>query len=239
MIDKAIITGHSSGIGEALSAQLLAQGAKLCAISRRNNPTLTTQYGAQLQEISLDLSDSNVLQHFLQQEYFIHFCQNQTLWLFNCAGTQQPAHLLGAQGAHNIAQAIALNISAPLMLADACAHWAKALNIVHISSGAAHKTYAGWSIYGASKAALDHHARIIAAEGQSHIQALSIAPGVVDTAMQNEIRANKTFPNRERFLALKQDGKLQSAEETANALLKYCQSKDFGSQAVIDIRDYL
>lgn len=236
MIKQAIITGHSSGLGEALAAALLAQGAQVCGIARRGNAALAAQYGGQLQQIALDLSDSAALQQWLESAAFAQFCQGQELWLFNCAGTQEPARLLGRQGAAAIAQAVALNVSAPLMLADAAAALAQRLRIVHISSGAAHKSYAGWSVYGACKAALDHHARNIAAEAQPHIQAVSIAPGVIDTAMQAEIRANTDFPIRQRFLDLQQDGALQSAPSTAAALLTYCESAAFGQEAVVDIR---
>ena len=45
MIKQAIITGHSSGLGEALAAALLAQGAQVCGIARRSNAALAAQYG--------------------------------------------------------------------------------------------------------------------------------------------------------------------------------------------------
>lgn len=233
---RVIVTGHSSGLGEALAAELLASGVQVLGIARRGNAVLTAQYGAQLQEAALDLSDSKALQDYLSSAAFIDFVRGQNVWLFNCAGSQQPARVLGKQGAAEIAAAIALNVAAPLMLADECASHAAAVKIVHISSGAAHKAYAGWSIYGASKAALDHHARNIAAEGQATVQAVSIAPGVIDTAMQAEIRENVDFPIRERFLALKNDGALQTAAATAAAMLRYCQSDAFGTEAVVDIR---
>ncbi|AJR51927.1 Irc24p [Saccharomyces cerevisiae YJM1460] len=62
-------------------------------------------------------------------------------------------------------------------------------NIVFVSSGASVKPYNGWSAYGCSKAALNHFAMDIASEEPSDkVRAVCIAPGVVDTQMQKDIR---------------------------------------------------
>ena len=107
------------------------------------------------------------------------------------------------------------------------------VRIVHISSGAARKPYPGWSIYGASKAALDRHAADAASEG---VRIVSLAPGVVDTAMQAGMRADPAFPLRDQFAALHADGKLQSASDTAAKILAYCQSDQFAHEPIADIR---
>ena len=58
-----------------------------------------------------------------------------------------------------------------------------------LSSGASVKPYNGWSAYGCSKAALNHFAMDIASEEPSDkVRAVCIAPGVVDTQMQKDIR---------------------------------------------------
>ena len=57
--------------------------------------------------------------------------------------------------------------------------------LVSISSGAATKVIDGWSLYGASKAALDHFSRHVAREleiqKETTTHVYSVAPGVVDT----------------------------------------------------------
>ncbi|KAK6463248.1 glucose/ribitol dehydrogenase [Scheffersomyces coipomensis] len=60
-------------------------------------------------------------------------------------------------------------------------------NIIAVSSGAALKPYNAWYAYGSSKAALNHLIASVAEE-ETEVKALSIAPGVVDTAMQQDIR---------------------------------------------------
>ena len=67
------------------------------------------------------------------------------------AGMLGPVGSLDSQSPAAIGQAVALNVSAPLMFAAALAQrHAGELRILHISSGAARFAYAGWSIYGAT-----------------------------------------------------------------------------------------
>ncbi|KAL6940887.1 hypothetical protein ACO0QE_004805 [Hanseniaspora vineae] len=69
-------------------------------------------------------------------------------------------------------------------------------NFIFVSSGASTKPYKSWGAYGSSKSALNHFAATLAAEqagkatqsSVSQVRSVSIAPGVVDTEMQNDIR---------------------------------------------------
>ena len=69
-----------------------------------------------------------------------------------------------------------------------------ARRVVNISSGAASSPYAGWSVYCASKAGLDHFTRCVGLEqrGQAFpVTCIALAPGVIDTGMQEVIRASR------------------------------------------------
>lgn len=61
-------------------------------------------------------------------------------------------------------------------------------NIIMVSSGASVKAYKGWSCYCASKAALNSFALSIATEMEGQVKAIAVAPGVVATQMQVDIR---------------------------------------------------
>lgn len=232
-----IISGHSHGLGAALAAAWLQHGARVLGLARRNNPELAATYPGQLQETAIDLADPQVVLDYSRSDAFRHTCQTaETLWLINNAGTVAPSAPLGAQPDDVIIHALNLNITAPLLLANAVLAHARdhdRVRIVHISSGAARKPYPGWSIYGASKAALDRHAADAATEG---VRITSLAPGVVDTAMQAGMRADPAFPLRAQFAALHADGKLQSAAATAAKILAYCLSDQFAREPVTDIR---
>ena len=235
MNPTVIITGHSYGLGAALAAAWLETGACVIGLARSNNAALAATHPGQLHETAIDLADPPAVLAYTRSDAFRHTCQEaDTLWLFNNAGTVAPSAPLGAQADDDITHALNLNITAPLLLANATVdHARERVRIVHISSGAARKPYPGWSIYGASKAALDRHAADAAAEG---VRIVSLAPGVVDTAMQAGMRNDAAFPLREQFAALHADGKLQSASDTAAQILAYCQSDQFAREPIADIR---
>jgi hypothetical protein len=110
--------------------------------------------------------------------------------------------------------------------------------ILHISSGAARNAYPGWSVYCATKAALDHHARAVALDQQRGVRICSLAPGVIDTAMQAEIRnvSEDRFPMRQRFVDLKETGSLAEPDECAEQLIDYLLGAGFGAEVVADLR---
>jgi NAD(P)-dependent dehydrogenase (short-subunit alcohol dehydrogenase family) len=110
--------------------------------------------------------------------------------------------------------------------------------IVHVSSGAARNAYPGWSIYCATKAALDHHARATMLDQTAGLRICSLAPGVIDTDMQAEIRTSspELFPLRGKFDDMKRKRELSSPAATAQRLVDYLLSEQFGQLAVADLR---
>ncbi len=111
--------------------------------------------------------------------------------------------------------------------------------ILHVSSGAGRSAYPGWSVYCATKAALDMHARAVELDQDAQVKICSLAPGIIDTDMQAEIRASSLaqFPLRERFEQLKRDGALVSPQACAQGLVDYLLSPVFGEHAVADLRE--
>ncbi|AAS51397.1 ACR171Cp [Eremothecium gossypii ATCC 10895] len=84
-------------------------------------------------------------------------------------------------------------------------------SVVFVSSGASTKAYSAWGAYGSSKAALNHFAMTLAAE-EPAVRAVAVAPGVVDTQMQNDIRdkfGHRMAPEAlRRFTELKKNSEL-------------------------------
>jgi len=110
-----------------------------------------------------------------------------------------------------------------------------------ISSGAAHSVYAGWTSYGAGKAAVDQWVRAAGAEqalrGQ-RCRVLSVAPGVVATAMQEEIRAMSAvdFPEVAKFVELHETGTLREPKTAAREIWGLLE-RDLENGSVLDLRD--
>ena len=238
---KAVISGHSRGLGYALAEHYLRAGWAVFGLARGRADLRPSE---NLFQAELDLSDAGLLAQKLSDGLLADFIRDaDELLLINNAGTTAPNALLGRQGPSEIVRAVALNVTAPLLLSDyllSARPDGVHLKIVHIGSGAGRREYAGWSVYGASKAALDHHARCLAAEHHENVRAACLAPGVVDTDMQAQIRASDAaaFPLKGRFVSLKNEGGLQTAADTAAKIAAYVESERFGTEAAADIRDF-
>lgn len=236
-----IVTGASRGLGAALVARLLADGGRVVAIARDCS---TLPAHPLLATIDADLADSHLLP-LLAERALAQLAGCSSLTLINNAGTVQPIASVGSYPDGEAALALALNLTAPVVLCDAflrhTADFSGQRRVLNISSGAAANPYPGWSVYCASKAGLDHFTRTLAVEQQAvanPVLAVSLYPGVVDTGMQGEIRAADPahFPNLPRFTALKAEGQLTAPADCAAAICRYLASPAFGSQPVADIR---
>ncbi|GAB3119072.1 SDR family oxidoreductase [Novispirillum itersonii] len=235
----AIVTGHSRGLGAAITAALLERGIPVLALSRSGNPALTNH--PLLTEVALDLGDAVAVGHWLETPDLAAFIGDTVPLLINNAGTVAPIGPLGTQDPLQVVQAVTLNVTAPLLLSNALVAARPSgspARILHISSGAARNAYAGWAVYCATKAALDHHARAVQADACDGLRIASLAPGVIDTAMQATIRDTdrSLFPLLDRFTALKDSGSLSSPEDSAARLVDYLLSDRFGTEATPDLR---
>jgi len=229
---KAIVTGHSRGLGAAIAAELLQRGVAVLGLARRPNASLQARFPQLLTQHAIDLADTSALLAWLETRAPADFLRGEDIiFLVNNAATVQPMGSLDKLPAATLAQALALNISAPLLLAGAVAAAdAAQRRILHISSGAGRDAFDGWSAYCSAKAALDHHARAAALARRPGLRICSLAPGVFDTDMQAEIRATEDhlFPLRERFLELLRDGQLVGAAVGASRVVDFLMADDFG-----------
>ena len=239
---KAILTGHTKGLGAAIASELMGRGIAVLGLARGAAPELAARYPGSLEQVELDLADSAALAAWIAGGALARAIDGcATVLLINNAGTVQPVGALAIQDPVAVARACALNITAPLMLAGAVAQ-ARALRtecrILHVSSGAGHSAYPGWSVYCATKAALDQHARAVALDRDVNLRICSLAPGVIDTGMQAEIRSLslEQFPLREKFDDLKRAGALSDPAQCARHLVGYLLNAQFGSAPVDDLR---
>lgn len=235
---KAIVTGHTRGLGAALAQALLARGIAVLGVARSRSAD-----AAGMEQVELDLADLDAVQAWIASDALARFIRDaHTVLLLNNAGLLQPVGPLETQDPADIARAVSVNVAAPLMLSAAVAvasTHALDRRIVHISSGAGRNAYPGWSLYCATKAALDHHARAVAQDSSRGLRISSVAPGVIDTDMQAEIRGTQLehFPMRERFDELKRQGQLATPADAARKVIDYALSDSFGENPVTDVRD--
>ena len=237
---KAIVTGHSRGLGAAIADELTARGIPVLGVARSARGDFPNTKGSAQQTV--DLADSAALSRWIASGALGHFVADaDPVLLVNNAGMLQPIGPLETQEHETIARAVTVNVAAPLVLSSAFVKATKHTRdrrILHISSGAARNPYAGWSVYCATKAALDLHARAVALDATPALRISSVAPGVIDTEMQTEIRATtvEKFPQRRRFEELKRRGELQEPADVARRLVDYLLDDAFGAEPVADLR---
>lgn len=232
---RVVLTGHSRGLGAAVANELSARAIPVLALARH---ILPAKRG--ITQVALDLSDLATLATWLAGGSLARFLSGaDTVVLINNAGILQPVGPVYQHQPDSIARAINLNVAAPLMLAAAVsAAQVAERRVLHVSSGAGRNAYPGWSVYCAGKAALDQHARAVALDQVPGLRICSLAPGVIDTDMQAEIRASDpaSFPLKERFEALKRDGGLAAPEECAQKLIDFALGPRFGEHPVANLR---
>lgn len=92
--------------------------------------------------------------------------------------------------------------------------------ILQVTSGAAQTPYAGWSVYCTAKAGLDMLTQCMAKEqalAKYPCHVFAIAPGVMDTDMQTQIRAAEKgyFPAYQKFADLYENRQLYQVRDVA------------------------
>lgn len=237
-----LVTGASRGIGAALAKALDARGASLFLVARG---AIAGDF-ADAETFRADLSRRDDIDAMLDAfAQFVAPRDPRTVTVINNAGLLAPVAPAHRAGAGEVADAIAVNLLAPMLITGAFMRRFAELpadkRVVNISSGAASSAYAGWSTYCASKAGLDHFTRCVGLEQErkSHpTMVIAIAPGVVDTDMQAEIRASDEddFPMLKKFAAAKASGSLPSAADTAGRLLQFLDNWPLEHGGIYDVR---
>ena len=240
-MDIVIVTGASKGIGFELSKQLKAKGKKVIGIARTVPEDADTF-------VSADLSDTDHLDKLILSIFEENIEIATSFTLINNAGMVDPIGLIGAVQAEVIAKAIAVNLTAPILISNAfisgLQNFGGTKRIVNISSGAGRKPYEGWGTYCTTKAGLDHFTRVVALEqtnAKYPVEIVAVAPGIIDTGMQETIRASGAdeFPLLAQFIDYKEQGLLNSAEQTAQKLIEFMENEDFKAVGpIVDIRNF-
>jgi len=249
-----ILTGASRGMGLAMAQQLLKSGNTLICIARSTNPDLAAEAkaaGATLEQWQQDLSQGEQAAHQLQAWLQAQGPQAfASATLINNAGVIPRIAPLSAsanpQDLADLAHALRVGLEAPMQLTaaflGATDAWTVPRKVLNISSGLGRRAMASQAAYCAAKAGMDHFTRCVALDEalKPHgAKVCSLAPGVIDTDMQVQLRGADpaAFPDRQNFANLKTGGQLTSPADAATRVLAWLERADFGTNPVADVRE--
>ena len=241
-MDYYFITGSSRGIGRALVDKALTQSdTRVMGFSRtasENHPHYT--------HVAVDLSDVSALAERVDS-LFPAVEAPRRLVLINNAGTLGEVKYLGDLDDSSIITLFNLNVTAPTLLINAFIRQYRAVQaqklIINVSSGAGKYPVDGWSGYCASKAALDMVSQVAALESELRpdgFRVFALAPGVVDTAMQDHIRTTDAanFSKLRKFMDYKAENALDDPATTAEKFFQLINHPERFAEVIQDVRNF-
>lgn len=237
-----IITGGSKGIGLALCKHFLEKGFTVYSLARSKNEIINKN----LRQISVNLSDSEKIEQIVVPLFKNLSTQKwkQVIFIQN-AGRLGNINYINNLDTKDIKKSINLNYTSPVLMSKCFINHFEKSNqpkkIIFIGSGAASNPYDGWSVYCSTKAALEKFAETIASEQtkkNNGFQIFVIRPGVVETAMQEQIRkcSENEFAQKEKFVHLFQNNELFTSDKVAKLLFNYVIDNEKKGFQFVDLR---
>jgi NAD(P)-dependent dehydrogenase (short-subunit alcohol dehydrogenase family) len=222
MARTVFITGVRSGIGLGLAQACLERGDRVYGLSRRPPERLEAYRRKPDPDFifaPVDLSDLDGIAPKVGS--LLHGIESLDLVILNAGVLGEIGDMTDTPLAR-LRQVMDVNLWANKPVLDAVFAGGRAVaQVVGISSGAAVSGARGWNAYAISKAALNMMMRLYAAEFPgTHFSAL--APGLVDTAMQEQMRglpADPRFPTVDRLKKAAGTADMPDAEMVAPRLL--------------------
>lgn len=193
-----VVTGAGRGIGAAVAEYVGQQGARIALLGRSADQVIASadrlaREGIDAAGFGCDVSsDASVADAFaaLRARF------GGVTALVNNAGVIGPIGRLGETSPEEWAAVLNVNVAGMYRVTRAAlpdlARSAHSV-IVNVSSGAAERPSEGWSAYCSSRAASYMLTRVTALEYEN-IAVYGLRPGLVDTAMQESIRASGIGP---------------------------------------------
>jgi benzil reductase ((S)-benzoin forming) len=246
MQDLWVITGTSRGLGRSL-ADVLAADSKNDVVEMGRG--LSGKNGSNT-ALEADFSDLVSLESaFAKLADYVRAKGDRAFaraTLINNAGVVVPVARFDRIEPSLLAQNVMVNLTAPILATRAfvlaTANSAPTRMVLNVSSGAAKRAVQGWTAYCSAKAGLEMATRVMAAEAAQWDPSLticSLAPGVVDTPMQTQVRgfSAEDFPERERFQQMKETGTLRDAKSVAQDIISLVNTGRLANGGNHDLRE--
>jgi NAD(P)-dependent dehydrogenase (short-subunit alcohol dehydrogenase family) len=246
-----ILTGASRGMGLGIARALIEAGQSLLTLQRvptAELEALARSRGTPIEQWAVDLAEPAPVAERLKA--WIHgqstAASTASLSLINNAALLSTPSTLAKADVHESARALRVSLEAPLVLTAAFLAasdgWVGPRKVLNISSGLGRRAMAGAAGYCAAKAGMDHFSRAVALEEAAKpngARIVSLAPGVIDTDMQVQLRGSSDpliAKERAMFSQMKTGGALDSIDGAGAKVVAYLLRGDFGSTVEADVR---
>lgn len=191
----ALIVGAGRGIGEAIAFRFAAEGARLILAARTATELdgvaeMVKAAGGTAHFVATDVTAPGEVAYLVQKSIETF---GQIDILVNAAGTYGPIGRVWEIDAHEWTRTFSVNLFGLFLLCQAVLpHMIRAGRgkIINFSGGGATSPLCRFSAYGVSKAAVVRLTETLAEEVKEfNIQVNAIAPGAVDTKLQDSVLA--------------------------------------------------
>ena len=223
----AIVTGAGRGIGQAISLLLADAGASVVLVARSADEINSVadqikRRGGNALAIPTDVSDAGQIDHLL---VLTMRAFGRIDILVNNAAVVSPLGKVWETSPAAWSKLIKINVVGPYLCSRVILpHMIDrgSGRIINVSSGVADRGVEGLSAYSASKAALERFTETLALEiAQTGVKVSAFRPGIVDTAMQVELRETPDylFPRASQWQTWHDDQQLRPTVEPAYGIL--------------------
>lgn len=249
--NKILITGTSRGIGESLAIKFLNENWDVHGFSRHKNDQIKKNIKRKslYKETIGDISNIKDARRFLKKSLIdVTEDQCEQIILINNAGILEPVKKIRECELEEMIYNFKVNVLGTCSLISLFLSELKDIAvpkyIINISSGAGKNPYHSWGSYCASKAAIDMFSQCVDLEEKNSKNAakiFSIAPGVVETKMQETIRTKslEDFPLVNKFIELKESNKLLETTVVADKFFKFIgEIKNHQDKCILNITDF-
>lgn len=237
-----LLSGASRGLGAALAAGWRRDGWRVLTLSR-SCPAGTAPGDWILVDLAEPVAAAGRLAEALAG---IDPAAVDELIVLHNAATLEPLGPVERAPAAALAAGLQTNLVAGVtLLATAMAHFRASAGrkvVAHVSSGAALRSHAGLTVYGAAKAGMDHVIRGLAADEARQARPflpVSLDPGALDTAMQQRLRdaSPDEHPGAADFAQRHRTGQLGQVDAVAATLRAILASPRLQPGARHHVRD--
>lgn len=248
----AVVTGVSKGLGESIATFFLETGINVIGISRTANENLTEvakQHNSLFSHYVCDLSDLSAIENtFAELSEELFAADPSTVYLVNNAAALEPIDQAMQIKSKDLAHHVQVNTIAPMVLTNLLLQRATenevTLLCANVTSGAAERPVYGWSAYCSTKASINMYTKTVALEQdelKTGNKVIAFSPGVMDTAMQEKIRASshEEFAEVDKFRDYKKNNILKDTDAVGGVLVDILTDEtSVQNGKIYNVRDY-